>query len=77
MSLSPCCPYHPAEVSCRIGQPAPCHAAFAPKQGARPPEGKKISEIALALGFPKNSGQNRTHAALVKAGVAKSRESEK
>ena len=40
-------------------------------------EGKKISEIALTLRFPKNSGQNRTHAALVKAGVAKPRESEK
>ena len=38
MSLSPCCPYHPAEVSCRIGQPASCHAAFAPNQGARPPD---------------------------------------
>src|SRR5437870_1947764 len=25
MSLSPCCPYHPAEVTCRFGQPAPCH----------------------------------------------------
>src|SRR5688572_14660419 len=29
MSLSPCCPYHPAEVTHRIGQSAPCHAAFA------------------------------------------------
>jgi hypothetical protein len=38
MSLSPCCPYHPAGVSCRLGQPAPCHAAFAPKEGARPPD---------------------------------------
>ena len=38
MSLSPCCPYHPAGVSCRLGQPAPCHAAFAPQQGARPPD---------------------------------------
>src|SRR5712691_10756 len=27
--LSPCCPYHPAEVTCRFGQSAPCHAAFA------------------------------------------------
>jgi hypothetical protein len=40
-------------------------------------EGKKISEIALAQGFSKNSGQNRTLAALVKPGVAKPRESEK
>ena len=38
ISLSPCCPYHPAGVSCRLGQPATCHAAFAPKQGARPPD---------------------------------------
>src|SRR2546426_792782 len=30
MPLPPCCPYHPAGVTCRIGQPAPCHAAFAP-----------------------------------------------
>src|SRR5438552_11812045 len=29
MSLSPCCPYHPAEVTSRIGQSAPCHATFA------------------------------------------------
>ena len=38
MSLPPCCPYHPAGVSCRLGQPATCHAAFAPKQGAWPPD---------------------------------------
>ena len=37
MSLLPCCPYHPVEVACRLGQPATCHAAFAPKEGARPP----------------------------------------
>ena len=30
MSLSPCCPYHPAGVTCRLGQSAACHAAFAP-----------------------------------------------
>ena len=30
MPLPPCCPYHPAGVTCRIGQSAPCHAAFAP-----------------------------------------------
>src|SRR5262249_19293907 len=29
MSLPPCCPYHPAEVTRRLGQSAPCHAAFA------------------------------------------------
>ena len=37
------CPCHravptTAGVSCRLGQPAPCHAAFAPQQGARPPD---------------------------------------
>src|SRR6266513_3485162 len=31
MSLSLCCPYHPAGVSCRLGQPAPCHAAPSPR----------------------------------------------
>ena len=36
MSLSPCCPYHPAEVTCRVGQFAPCHAAFARPLRARP-----------------------------------------
>jgi len=36
--LITCCPYHPAGVSCRLGQPAPCHAAFAPKERARPPD---------------------------------------
>ena len=35
MSLPPCCPYHPAEVTCRLGQSAPCHAAFARPQRAR------------------------------------------
>src|SRR5439155_22216581 len=38
MPLPPCCPYHPAGVTCRLGQPATCHVAFAPNQGARPPE---------------------------------------
>ncbi len=38
MPLSPCCPYHPAGVACRLGQPATCHAAFARKRRARPPE---------------------------------------
>jgi hypothetical protein len=36
MPLSPCCPYHPAEVACRLGQSAPCYVAFAPNQRARP-----------------------------------------
>ena len=47
MSLSPCCPYHPAEVSCRLGQPAPCHAAFAPKERARPPDLSFVSRPLL------------------------------
>src|SRR5262249_33003665 len=29
MSLSPCCRFHPAEVSIRIGQSSAAHAAFA------------------------------------------------
>jgi hypothetical protein len=33
--------------------------------------GKNVSQIAQAIGFPKNAGQNRTRAALVKAGVYK------
>jgi len=37
MSLSPCCPYHPAGVSCRLGQPAPCHVAFVRRQKTRLP----------------------------------------
>src|SRR5215831_14009404 len=37
MSLSPCCPYHPAEVPQRIGQLASYHTAFAPTKRARPP----------------------------------------
>ena len=40
-STCPChraAPNHPAGVIDRLGQPAACHAAFAPKQRARPPE---------------------------------------
>jgi hypothetical protein len=36
MSLPSCCPYHPAEVTSLFDQPAECHAAFAPKERARP-----------------------------------------
>jgi len=36
MSLPPCCPYHPAEVTRRVSQFAPCHNAFAPNERARP-----------------------------------------
>ncbi len=39
--------------------------------------GKTISEIAQAMGFPKGSGNNRTHAVLVQAGARKPRPSEK
>src|ERR1700738_2829262 len=49
MSLSPCCPYHPAGVSCRFGQPAPCHAAFAPKERARPPDLSFVSRPPVGL----------------------------
>src|ERR1039458_664587 len=38
MPLSPCCPYSPAGVSRRVSQFATIHAAFAPRQGARPPD---------------------------------------
>jgi hypothetical protein len=38
MSLSPCCPYHPAGVTRRIDQISSCHVAFARKERARPPE---------------------------------------
>ena len=40
-SACPChraAPNHPAGVTRRLSQPAACHAAFAPKQRARPPE---------------------------------------
>jgi len=38
MSWSPCYPYHPAGVICRISQIATHHVAFARKERARPPE---------------------------------------
>jgi hypothetical protein len=34
-------------------------------------EGKNVSEIAQAVGYPKGHGNNRTRAALVKAGLIK------
>ena len=34
-------------------------------------EGKNVSEIAQAIGYPKGHGNNRTRAALVKAGLIK------
>src|SRR6516165_1028744 len=36
MSLSPCCHFHPAEVTSRIGQCSASHSAFAPTLKARP-----------------------------------------
>ena len=36
MSLSPCCRFHPAEVSSRIGQISAVHVAFALRLRARP-----------------------------------------
>src|ERR1700730_537095 len=36
MSLSSCCRYRPARVSCRISQIATIHAAFTPRLGVRP-----------------------------------------
>ena len=38
VSLSPCCPYHPAGVSHRFSQNATVDTAFARHQQARPPE---------------------------------------
>ena len=35
--------------------------------------GKPVSEIALAIGFPANCGQNRTRRVLEQAGIYKSR----
>src|SRR5215471_3318244 len=49
MSLSPCCPYHPAGVTYRLGQPATCHAAFAPNEGARPPDLCFVSRPPMGL----------------------------
>ena len=54
MSLSPCCPYHPAGVTCRAGQPATSHTAFAPPQSARPPKlflsGPPVGSLSLRPG---------------------------
>jgi len=49
MPLSPCCPYHPAGMPCRFGQPAPCHAAFAPKERARLPDLSFVSGPPVGL----------------------------
>src|ERR1019366_3614641 len=38
MPLSPCCPYHPAGMSCRLGQHAPCHVAFVRREKTRLPD---------------------------------------
>src|ERR1700686_5225065 len=38
MSLSPCCRFHPAKVSSRVGQISAVHVAFAPTLRARPLE---------------------------------------
>ena len=57
MSLSPCYPYHPAGVSCRIGQPAPCHAALYSSED-RTQSGPWIREFLniRALSTQKNRG---------------------
>jgi hypothetical protein len=34
-------------------------------------DGKKVSEIALAIGYPKNTGQNRIRRILMAAGIYK------
>ena len=38
MSLSPCCRFHPAEVSSRVSQSSAVHSAFAIRLQARPSE---------------------------------------
>jgi len=38
---------------------------------------KTVSATALALGFPKGKGNNRTHAALVKLGLLAARQGDK
>ena len=38
MSLSPCCRFHPAKVSSRVGQISAVHVAFALRLRARPLE---------------------------------------
>lgn len=40
-------------------------------------EHKTVSATALALGFPKNTGNNKTHAALVALGLVDARKGEK
>jgi hypothetical protein len=40
-------------------------------------EHKTVSATALALGFPKGKGNNRTHAALVKLGLVEARKGDK
>ena len=54
VSLSPCCPYHPAGVNCRIGQISTVHVAFVPDQGTRPPRlflsGPPVGSLALRPG---------------------------
>jgi hypothetical protein len=40
-------------------------------------EHKTVSATALALGFPKGKGNNRTHAALVKLGLVDARKGDK
>jgi hypothetical protein len=34
--VSPCCPYHPAEVFCGVSQAAAGHTAFVPDERTRP-----------------------------------------
>ncbi len=46
MSLSPCCRFHPAEVTSRIGQYSASHSAFAPTLKARP-SGIRIFEATM------------------------------
>ena len=47
MSLSPCCPYYPAEVSRRVSQLRRIHAAFARQRGL----GLRVQSFEATYGF--------------------------
>src|SRR3954447_17691959 len=50
-SLSPCCRFHPAKVSSRVGQISAVHVAFALRLQARPPRALPLSAPTPPLFF--------------------------
>ncbi len=52
VSLSPCCPYHPAGVDDRISQVAIAHAAFVRRKRTQPPESNGFVDRLQEIGFP-------------------------